>query len=198
MDATYIREVLENINKLYNEQNDKSQHNIPNELLCKMATLELCGWLEDEFDKMIINCRDNLYKKLPKLDSKMLNNNFFSNFNSYNQTTSKELKNIHGLSYTKHFRKLLICLLGNPLVLMLEFNIGLNEIEVFSEKLDSLHEYRGTLAHKSFPSISIQQTLDTPSVTINLFDTIEPTLQKFEEFLDLFVTNLPNPCLNQE
>lgn len=197
MDISYIRGVLKNINKLYNEQNENSRYDVPNELLCKMATLELCGWLEDEFDKMIIACQQKLYKELPKLDPQMLNKDFFSNFSSYNQSISKELNNVHGLSYTKHFRKLLVCLLGNPLVLVLEFNIGLDEMEIFSEKLDELHEYRGKLAHKSFPNISIQQTLDTPSVTINRFEAIIPTLQKFEDSLNSLVVSFSNTCVNQ-
>ncbi|MDO4441049.1 MAG: HEPN domain-containing protein [Moraxella sp.] len=196
MDIEHIKEILKQLDNLYKEQSDNSQYNIPNELVCKMATLELCGWLEDKFDKMIMDCRDNFYKQLPKLDPKIPNKDFLSNFSSYNQSISKELNNVHGLSYTKHFRKLLVCLLGNPLVLVLEFNIGLDEMEIFSEKLDELHEYRGKLAHKSFPNISIQQTLDTPSVTINRFEAIIPTLQKFEDSLNSLVVSFSNTCIN--
>lgn len=185
MDINSIQKTLKDINNLYNQQDDNGVYDIPNELLCKIATLELCGWLEDTFDALIINCQDRLYKQLPKLDkSSIPNKDFLANFSSYNSDVSKHLSSVHGLSYKGHFRKLLLCLLGNPIILTIEFKIGLDEMEIFSTKLDNLHAYRSRLAHKSCPGISQQQTLDSPGVMLKLLEEIEPTLQKFEKALN--------------
>lgn len=180
MDIEHIKEILKQLDNLYKEQSDNSQYNIPNELVCKMATLELCGWLEECFDNLVVSCDDTLSDRLFGRDKPSSKHNLL-----------EVIKEVHGLSYKNHFKKLLISLVGNSILLMIEEKIGRNKIDQLSSELGSLHKQRNELAHKSSKVIQ-QQFLDAPSKTLQKLQILYPTLQEFEKHLKSLEVTLAN------
>lgn len=186
MNINSIKQTLKEIDDFYKYQDLNSQYNIPNELLCKTAILELCGWLEEFFDNLILKYSNQLYNDL-----------FHSEFS--NSTTSSidcnkkvkdEIDSIYGLSYKNHLRKLLILSIGIPTLLIIEEKVGTQDIERLSTELGILHKQRNELAHNSYPKIIQHKTLDAPSVTLQKLNSVYPILVKLEEQLDLLSVTL--------
>lgn len=170
METQSIEKVLISLVKMYD---DESQQ-ISNDLLCKMAALELCGWLEEIHDNLILSSLDLMSSYLSQGDT-------HHHFTSFKKAVTKKINDMHGLSYSDHLRTLLEKLLGPFLVLKLEQDII--EIDKLRSELDGLHEYRNQLAHTSLCGIEQQQTLDAPNVILSKFRTIYPVLIQVEDYL---------------
>lgn len=169
METQSIEKVLISLVKMYDDESEQ----ISNDLLCKMAALELCGWLEEIHDNLILSSLDLMH---PLAQGSA--NHDFSKFKS---SVTKKINEMHGLSYSNHLRILLEKLLGPYLVLKLEHDII--EIDKLRSELDGLHEYRNQLAHTSLCGIEQQQTLYAPSVILNKFRIIYPVLIQVKDYL---------------
>ena len=169
MDTQSIEKVLISLVEMYDDESEK----ISNDLLCKTAALELCGWLEDTHDNLILSSL-NLMHSLNQGSTK-------DNFSKFKNSVEKSTNNTHGLSYSNHLRKLLVNLLGDYLILKLEHDII--EIDKLRSELDGLQNYRNQLAHTSFYGIQKQQTLDAPNVILNRFRIICSVLIQVENYL---------------
>lgn len=192
MDTQHIETVLRQLNDLYIEQDLSQTHLvISQELLCKMAALELCAWLEDTYDKWISHIlNQNLSSLIPANTGQTQYEKYSEYFNGWEKAVNAEIQKTHGLSYHEHFRKLLVKLLGEFQVLKLENKIGLQDIDVFAQNLKQLHDYRGILAHQSIPNILIQRTFDTPNIIFQKFRQISPILEQFELHLFANINHL--------
>lgn len=184
MDKNTVLLTLSQINDLYNKQSDEpiSKHIVENRLLCKLAVIELCGWLEDEFDKLILFHLDNVSKQISNFDQSVYKD-YSKNYQEWRSGTTKDVSKVYGMSYSGHFRKLLVLLLGNMNVLILEYRVGLDNLELLSNQLKILQDNRNELAHKSYLNITRQEIFQAPSVTIQAFHNIYPILEKFEKSL---------------
>lgn len=188
MDIHYIESALIQLDYLYQKQDNEldSKHIIKQELLSKIAALELCGWLEDTHDALIQKYLDRCTQ------SPFSKKNIFK---TWENQVKKALKDTHGLSYDKHFRSLLSVTLGNITILQLENEIGFLEIEEFTNILNTLHTYRSELAHKSYYNIKQQKTLDTPEVILKKFKYLHKILEKFEYYLENMSIQFHNESL---
>lgn len=169
METQSIEKVLISLVKMYDDESEQ----ISNDLLCKMAALELCGWLEETHDNLIFSSL-NLMHPLNQGSTK-------DNFSKFKKSVEDGIKNTHGFSYSTHLRKLLEKLLGPFLVLKLEHDII--KIDELRSELDSLYEYRNQLAHTSLCGIEQQQTLYAPNVILNKFRIISSVLIQVEDYL---------------
>lgn len=176
-----IESVLSQLDNLYKYQAEETGDLlISNELLCKMAGLELCAWLEDYFDKIIMSCKDDFIKSMPKYPTDQERR---AKLKAWETSIEKEINSIHGMSYSEHFRKLLVKLLGDRLVLKLEYEVGLSDIDILDKKLKKLHDYRKLLAHQTYPNIIQQRSLDAPSLLLQDFKQIYRILSRLESEL---------------
>jgi hypothetical protein len=134
-------------------------------LLSKLALLELCGWLETEQDRI-----------MTALDSSCLKDPAW---------TQKEiLDKTFGFDYGKHFRPMVVRLIGEHLTRALEQKIE----NKFPGDLDRLRSSTGDLwtrrcnfAHADIvANIAKQQTFAAPSWSINQYRIISKMLLRFE------------------
>lgn len=180
MDIEYIEKTLNQLQDIYDLQDEIDNPFISKELLCKIAHIELCGWLEDVFDDLIKNCKNNILNSIQHHDK-----NVKDKFNPWSTAVDKEISNIYGVSYTNHFKKLLIKLLGDFMVLKIEYQIGFDKIEIFNNTLEVMHKDRNILAHQSSYNIFQQKTIDSPNkILLNFRQNISPILGEFKRYLE--------------
>lgn len=175
METQQIEKALTSLVKQYDYQNenDLEVEDIPNNLLCKMAALELCGWIEDTHDELILNF-------LEKMKTNLHTTSTNHNFRKLENDIKRQLNNTHGLSYTNHLRKLLVLTLGEYLTLKIEKDI--TTIESLQSELDSFHRYRNELAHQSVTNPRLQQ-LFAPNIIFQKFQTISIALKEIEDYI---------------
>lgn len=155
---SYIESNLKQLNRLYLEANTQKSKLY----YSKLAMLELCGWIEESMDNIVQMCAN---RELTLQASK-------------NYIANQIVKPTYGFEYKKHFMK------------MLSYVIGLINIEKLENKLDSIKKARlesalGTLksarnreAHTHLKGVTRQ--VDSPSITINLFDNVFEGLKDIE------------------
>lgn len=178
MNIEKIRDSLERLNSLYDEkQNEPDIDNFQLSIYCKMAALELCGWLEEVHDELIKDIlRSN---QIPK--------------EKIEEFEDMCIKEVYGLSYSKHFRLMLVNAIGFVGVVELEAKI--QQIESLKSILNELHKYRNHLAHKQYLNyseqnpINSQRKIDTPSVIKEKFNKIHPILAEIEKEICSFNLN---------
>lgn len=169
MDLQKIRSTLYKLNVLYNEASTESNFQI--DIYCKLAALELCGWIEETNDELVIGYMERYLSEKEVKDFK-----------------SKYIQKVHGFNYQKHLRPLLINLLGVILVSKMEMDLKF-EIDYLEDLLDELYIYRCKLAHRQYfesnPAIGQAQiSIDAPSKIIDKFNSISHLLTKIGEFIN--------------
>lgn len=174
-----IESTLTKLDELYELNNDSFQLNV----LSKVATLELSGWVEETHDDLIQQFLDRRAAEFQELKSEycLINNKLDFTFQSYFKTAY--IEKVHGCSYANHFRPLLINLLGYFQVIEMEKFVGLTDIQTLRSTLGDLHKARSNLAHQSIPNLAQQSQLSAPSIVRNQYYKIKPILQKIEIFL---------------
>jgi len=130
----------------------------------KLAILELCGWIEMSMDDVIQrHCDRNV------LDS------------SNNKYIEKDvIKRTYGFDYDRHFRQMLIKLVGIITVEKIENSIDVTVHTLFKSQLTSLNTVRNSLAHTYTKQIGI---IDAPSVTRSRFQPIYDGLKAYDDKL---------------
>lgn len=131
-------------------------------LLSKLAVLELCGWIEEEFDKIV---RD--------LDAISLNDP---------QWIESIIKKTNGFDYGDHFRPMIARILGEFSLRKIESSAGSinsSELEQLKSILGSLWRQRCSFAHADMDAnIISQQTFNAPSWSVNQYKLLAKLLPK--------------------
>lgn len=117
----------------------------------KLAILELCGWIEETMDDIILRCTKRYIKDNDNL----------------NFVKSKVIKRTYGFEYKKHFRIMLIQILGIINLEKLERKFNPIEFQLLESNLETLKFCRDNEAHTHIKGVT--NRLDSPSVTINRF-----------------------------
>lgn len=170
MDNSKIEYSLKKLDELYTEHVSQDDKDFELSMYCKLATLELCGWLEETHDKLVREC-------------------FFKNLPEKKATECEKLyiNPIYGLSYDRHFRPLLVNLIGAIKVYKLEEEIP--ELVGFRITLEDLQKYRNRLAHNQYfeyneeHPLNKQIKIDTPSVILEHFRKCKPVIEKIECYI---------------
>ena len=160
-----IEEILRELDRWYNELpggTDRPRY------LAKLATLELCGWLEHRQDSLVQSAG-----ALVGLDQGWISGNV--------------LKDNHGFTYQDHLRKMLAKLVGESGIGHLEQTFeqaSPGKLEQLKGELTVLWKSRGLLAHTHTGAPLVQQqTVNAPSWAINQQRVLGKTLDQFEASL---------------
>jgi hypothetical protein len=144
---------------------DPSQGGDRPKLLSKLATIELCGWIEGEFDRLI-----NEAQKITINDSDWVKKNV--------------VDSTYGFSYDEHFRKMLCRLFGEFLVRKIESsyeNATQGNLDRLKSELGTLWKIRCSFAHADMAAnIAAQQQFQAPSWSLNRYKIIRKLISEYE------------------
>ena len=128
----------------------------------KLAILELCGWIEESMDDIILRCAKRYLKD---------NNNL-------RFVESEVVKRTYSFEYKPHFRRMLIQILGIINLEKLERKFNPREFQLLGSNLETLKLCRDNEAHTHIKGVT--RRLDSPSVTIDRFKFIYSGLKDIE------------------
>jgi hypothetical protein len=131
----------------------------------KLAILELCGWIEESMDDVVLRCA---YRRLSEKDNKKF-------------VEEQIVKKTHGFDYQPHFRRMLIQLLGIINVERIEKSIDQGKRTKFTAALDGLKSIRNQEAHTHIKGVT--RRINAPSVTLGEFSALYDGLLEFETAL---------------
>lgn len=158
---SYIAKNLQQIDRLY-LQSSSVQNGL---FFSKLATLELCGWIEISMDEIVCSLSNRLVK-----DSR--NRKFFQ---------KQVMKQVHGFDYEQHFRKMLIALVGLHGVESIEKKVDPALFHPMCAALNNLKPYRDKHAHEYIKGTTLQ--LDAPSKTLSMFNAVHAGLVDIDKVL---------------
>lgn len=126
----------------------------------KLSVLELCGWLEESFDKIARRCVKRKINTPPYTDV-------------LNSIISKN----HGFTYKNHFRKMMMSIIGIVEMQKIEQELTHSgEIFILQSTLYTLSIERNKAAHTTM--VGAMSTFQAPSVTTNQLKILYPILRK--------------------
>lgn len=133
-------------------------------MLSKLATLELCGWIEGEFDRLIRAVADG------RIESKWVEKEVID------PTT--------GFHYQKHWQKMLCRLSGEIFFRAVEDAMEVahpGDLAQLTSMLGQLWKERCRFAHTDLTSnIAAAVTFNAPSMTINQYTKLKKILDQYE------------------
>jgi hypothetical protein len=130
----------------------------------KLAIIELCGWIEESMDDVILRCARRHLKV------------------AANQEMCKSdiIGMTFGFEYKKHFRGMLIRLLGLVAVEELERQVDPTIHAKMQGALSFLKPFRNSYAHTHLRTTA---TIDAPSLTKSKFQPVYDGLMEFERVI---------------
>lgn len=131
----------------------------------KLAILELCGWIEESMDDLIMRCARSHLKE--PINIKKFEDDI--------------VRRTYGFDYKRHFRRMLIHLIGIINVERLERTIDQKKLSSLDSTLKLLKQIRDTEAHTHIKGIT--RNINAPSVTLNQFQPVYDGLKEFERFI---------------
>lgn len=158
---SYIQRILSDLDKGYN--NSKS----PKKALyySKLAVIELCGWIEESMDDVVLCCAKR-------------NTNLAA---SFNYVKTEVVNKCYGFHYKSHFRPMLIQVIGIVGVEIVETNVDTVKDALFRSNLGSLKIVRDAEAHTHLKGFT--RTIDAPSVTMSKFNPIYDGLKEYDRVI---------------
>lgn len=131
----------------------------------KLAVLELCGWIEESMDDVVLRCaRRNLKNQV-----------------NFKYVRNDIVKRTSGFDYEYHFRRMLIQLLGIINVERIEKNVDQRKRLELTATLGVLKTVRDAEAHTHIKGVTRQ--INAPSVTLGQFTSLYDGLVEFEAIL---------------
>ncbi len=161
IDKVGIEKNLRQIDRLY-ARSSSAQEGL---LFSKLAILELCGWIENSMDNIVLNTARQLIRQPKHLE-------YFK---------KEVVGKVYGFEYEKHFRRMVIALIGLHGVETMEKNVHLHVFDPMCASLNALKPNRDTLAHGYIEGATTH--LDAPSVILGRFRTVYAGLVDIERVL---------------
>jgi hypothetical protein len=134
------------------------------ERFAKLAIIELCGWIEEAMDEVVHRCSRRGLKETKNLE----------------YCPNDIVKTTYGFDYHKHFRAMLIRLVGIISVEVIESKVDPAKHVGLKSTLGNLRVVRDSVAHTHLKGVT--RTLDAPSVTMGNFGRV------YDGLLDLYRT----------
>lgn len=161
---SYIESNLKQLNQLYNLASNQKK-----ELYySKLAMLELCGWIEESMDNLVQKCANRVLKEQSNKD----------------YVAKSIIKPTYGFEYEKHFKKMLISVVGLMTIERVEAKVDPVKYTLLKSALGNLKVARDKEAHTHLKGVT--RTVDAPSVTLNYFIQVYEGLKDFEYNLKQF------------
>lgn len=155
---TYIYNNLRSIESQYKKACNQKQALF----YAKLAIMELCGWIEQSMDDIILVNAKKILKLTKNVD----------------YVSSSIIEKTHSFAYKQHFRKMLIGVIGIINVERLEKKLNVAKFVYFKANLSCLKRCRDEEAHKYIKDTTVR--LDAPSVTIQNFKIVYEGLKDIE------------------
>ncbi len=159
---TYILKELNKIKRLYDKSMSGSDRDMP-KYYSKLALLELCGWIEESMDDIIVKSSRRSRVK----DCKYINDFIERN---------------HGFSY-KNFRNMIISLIGITEVERVENKVNKVNKQKLESSLKSLKSMRDNHAHTTLHGEGSTKRLWAPSIILSKFNEVYEGLVDYENHL---------------
>lgn len=155
---SYISRNLDLINRSYLKASSQREAFF----FSKLAILELCGWIEESMDDLVMRCairhlREPTNREYCKRDF---------------------VDRTYGFDYQKNFRFMLIRLLGLINVETIEARVDPTKLDSMTAALASLKGQRNTEAHTHLKGTI--RTINAPSVTIAQLQPLYDGLREFD------------------
>ena len=134
----------------------------------KLAVLELCGWIEDSIDDIVLKCANRHLK-------------------SHKHTKfikSQVVERTYGFEYDRHFRAMLVHVFGLVVFERIEISIDPGRFQKFKSALGELKVERDRQAHTYLKGVTI--AVNAPSKTISLHADVEAGLLDFERAIKAY------------
>jgi hypothetical protein len=167
-----IDTILNEINTWFNEANTNDNRL---KLLSKLAILELCGWLEGEFDRLILN-----------VESGRLNDSAW--------VESTLISKTYGFKYDSHWRFMFTRLVGEVFVRRVETTMESTypgELERLTNLLRTLWDMRCKFAHADLnANIATMPIIQAPSWTISQYRQLKEFLSHYESVIATVLQNI--------
>ena len=157
-----ISKNLQILVNLYNS-NPSNQKGL---LYSKLAILELCGWIEDTMDGIVRKCVIRRIKD-PAIRERI---------------NEKVIEVTYGFHYNRHFRQMLVYVIGEISMLKIERNLDPKKFQGLQSTLGGLRKSRDIQAHTHLRGRN-NKRLDSPLVTRANFDRVYDGLVDFERKL---------------
>lgn len=158
---SYILDTLKSLDRRYNRATSLKE----SLFYSKLAILELCGWIEESMDDVVLRC-------------------------AYRHLTDKEyikyfkeqiVDKTYGFDYHQNFRKMLIQLLGIINVEKIEKRVDASKQLRFTATLDGLKKVRNSEAHTHIKGVT--RSINAPSITLSQFPALYNGLLEFDAAL---------------
>lgn len=137
-------------------------------LLSKLALLELCGWLEVEFDRLIRLVEIGRLNDAPWVEKNII-------------------ERTNGFAYGNHWRPMLCKIVGEVFARRVEQAMEAahpSELDQLKSILGQLWVERCSFAHADInTNVAAQQTFNAPSWTISLHTNLKGILGRYEAVL---------------
>ena len=144
-------------------------------LLSKLSVIELCGWLEGEFDRMIKKVDTTLLKDPAWVEKAVIDKT-------------------NGFGYAEHWVPMLQRLVGEVFVRRVEGEMDRlfpGDLEQLKSLLGTLWRIRCAFAHADInANIAAQQTFQAPSWVNNQYRTLARLLSHYENCVDSVVSRV--------
>lgn len=163
-------ELLQNINvyqSYFNSAQDLRESLLPS----KAALLDVCGWLEEAMDRVVIDCASRCQLSAPRLAS----------------IQKKYIGKTYGFDYERHFEKMISAVVGFKVLEQAETQMGANTLMPFTSALSSLVPLRNHYAHThldtSQPYPKNISSIPAPSALVPYVTQADTALQSLESAL---------------
>ena len=135
-------------------------------LLSKLATIELCGWIEEEFDRLIRTAASGRIRDADWVESDVIKNTF-------------------GFTYRRHWRTMLCKVAGELFACRIEDAMNAaypTDLEQMTSLLGQLWKDRCSFAHADLNAnkANTQITFNAPSVAIHQHNQLAKILARYE------------------
>lgn len=157
---TYILANLRRLDAAYRQSTDQ-KHAF---YFSKLAILELCGWIEMSMDDIVIcHCKRNVRDQ------------------KYHDFVVKDIVGrTYGFEYDRHFKAMLIRLIGVISFERIERNISIATTARLTAELGNLKVLRNNLAHTYAKHVA---AIDAPSTTHGRFAALYAGLKAYDDAL---------------
>ena len=162
IDDTFIAQILQDLENKYVGKSLTLQEPM---YYSKLALIELCGWIEESMDAIIENCARNYL-------TETANRKFVVN---------EIIRKTYSFSYERHFRPMLMKVIGMVKVEELEGQIDCQNFDLMKSSLGTLMQERNLLAHTFI--VGTTPRLGGPSVIIQHLSHVSTGLRDIENYI---------------
>ena len=164
---------LKQLDDWYNEPNSQSGDRPL--LLSKLALLELCGWIEGEFDRLILKAEDGRVRNRKWLKKDVV-------------------EKTYGFNYSNHLRKMFSYVFGELFVQRIEDEMETQfpgELDRLKITLQELWIRRCNFAHADFAAnVAAQRVFDAPSWSRGQLAIVGQLITKFDIAMTSVLANI--------